>query len=221
MVISWFNGCQLAKYVTYALNCFDWFVLLVSLNGQAYSFVEPMRLSKKTQAAVRAGAGVTMKQLNHVPKRQKRQSLTPVDHRFFSHFLNIFSMSNVNYFSKGFWPGHLVASTWLFPLLEAQDWKHTGSDVLGTCASKSHHTGGWRAVFWHFILLNRSRVPQAQMYEEAWTAYSKQKFSEVWTVWRVWIGRVSQKNSKHVFLSQKVTWPCCSPKAIWIAGLLS
>ena len=39
--------------------------------AQAYSFVEPMRLSKKTQAAVRAGAGVTMKQLNHVPKRQK------------------------------------------------------------------------------------------------------------------------------------------------------
>lgn len=56
---------------------------------------------------------------------------------------------------------------------------------------------GGGLFFWHFILLNRSRVPQAQMYEEAWTAYSKQKFSEVWTVWTVWIGRVSQKNSKH------------------------
>lgn len=53
-------------------------------------------------------------------------------------------------FLKGFDLGHLVASTWLFPLLEAQDWKHTGSDVLGTCASKSHHTGGWRAVFLTF-----------------------------------------------------------------------
>lgn len=75
---------------------------------------------------------------------------------------------------------------------------------------------GGGLFFWHFILLNRSRVPQAQMYEEAWTAYSKQKFSEVWTVWTVWIGRVSQKTGSIKLLSQKVAWPCCSPKAIAI-----
>lgn len=160
-----------------------------------------MRLSKKTQAAVRAGAGVTMKQLNHVvPKRQKRQSLTSVDHWIIDSF-HIFWI---------FFPYQLLfskVSTWATLLLPPgcfHCWRHKiGSTPEVMCWEPVHPNRitqvGGGLFFWHFILLNRSRVPQAQMYEEAWTAYSKQKFSEVWTVWTVWIGRVSQKTGSMFF----------------------